>query len=400
MKVLYIVTSFQRSAEDVINPWMVETIRQLARRGISVTVYTSSWLGQGDHLVDGIQVRRFRYFFKRLEMLSHTRTIPDQIKANPLVLLLVPFYILFGVIGLRRVLKLEKFDLVHVHWPFPMAVFGWFAARWAGVPWINEFYGAEIRWAANRMKMLLPFVRWSVKSCDLVVAISSHTRDEILKLSRVPVEIVPYGSPVPAAEERSGEEPDPQRTRRVLFVGRLVERKGVEYLLRAVKEIDLPFSVVADVVGGGPEEARLRRLAEELELGSRVNLAGRVSAQELKEYYRNCDCFVLPAIIDSRGDTEGLGVVLIEALSYRKPVIASHVGGITDILLHEKTGLAVPPKDPQALARAISRVLTDRELALRLGREGYDYISRYFDWGRLTDRWVELYGRLVAGQKR
>lgn len=398
MKVLYIVTSYQRDPLDVINPWMGETIRQLKKRGIEVTVYTSSWKGLGDHLVDGVQVRRFRYCPKFLEILSHTRTIPDQVRGNPLVLLLIPFYVLFGVTGLRRVLKLEKFDLVHVHWPFPLAIFGWFASRRAKVPLINEFYGAEIRWALYRLKMLLPFVRWAVNSCDLVVAISSHTRDEIRKLSAVPVEIVPYGSSVPPAEEPEEASPDPGRTRRVLFVGRLVERKGVEYLVRAMKEIDLPFPVRLEVVGGGPEQERLRRLVDGLGLGGRVELAGRVSAERLREYYRGCDCFVLPAIVDSRGDTEGLGVVLIEALSYRKPVVASNVGGIVDVVLHEKTGLTVPEKDPRALAQAIARVLTDTELARRLGRDGYEYISRYFDWNRLTDRWVEVYGRLVSGR--
>ncbi len=397
MNVLYIVTSYKRSSADVINPWMVETIAQLHRQGVNVDVYTSAWHGQGDHEVEGTMVRRFRYLPRKLEMLSHDSTIPDQIKANKLVLLLVPFYILGGILGLRRVLKAKKYDLIHVHWPFPLAIFGFFASRWAKVPLINQFYGVELMWVMNRMRLFIPFLRWTARISDLVVAISTHTCGLIKEVAPgTRVEIVPYGSPVPPPREIEPLSDDPGRTRRVLFVGRLVERKGVPYLIRAVRELDLPFPVALDIVGGGPEQDKLAVLIDELSMGGQVNMLGRVTDQRLAECYRDCDCFVLPAIIDSRGDTEGLGVVLIEALSYRKPVIASGVGGIVDIVKDGQTGLAVPEKDPQALAGAISSVLTDGELAGRLGQQGYEYIKEYFDWGRLTDQWLDIYGRLCG----
>ena len=395
MNVLYIVTSYKRSAADVINPWMVETIAQLRSKGVEVDVYTSAWHGQGDHEVEGTTVRRFRYLPRKLELLSHDRTIPDQIKANKLVLLLVPFYILGGIFGLRRVLKAKKYDLIHVHWPFPLAIFGYFAARWARVPLINQFYGVELMWVMNRMRAFIPFLRWSAGVSDQVVAISTHTCGLMKEVAPdTEVEIVPYGSPVPPPRQVEALSDDPERARRVLFVGRLVERKGVLYLIRAIRELRLPFPVVLDIVGGGPEEEKLGAMVDSLGMRDQVNMLGRVTDQRLAECYRDCDCFVLPAIIDSRGDTEGLGVVLIEALSYRKPVIASGVGGIVDIVKDGHTGLAVPEKDPQALAGAISSVLTDRELAGRLGEQGYEFIKKYFDWGRLTDQWLGIYGRL------
>jgi len=395
MKVLFILTSFHRDENDVINPWMLETIRQLKSRGVAVTVYTSAWRGLGDHEVCGVPVRRFHYCPRALEILSHERTIPDQLKDNRLKTLLIVPYMFFGLLRLRKLLKREHFDIIHVHWPFPLAVFGCFAGRWARAPVVNEFYGVELRWVLNKMPVFIPFVRRILKSSDLVVAISSHTKSEIERIAPVRVEIVPFGSPVPSVQVEKTAEKDLGRTRRVLFVGRLVERKGVEYLVRAMKELDLPFPVELDVVGAGPEEENLRNLVQQLDLAGRVNLAGRVSNVELKEYYASCDCFVLPAIIDSRGDTEGLGVVLIEALSYHKPVVASALGGIVDIIHHEKTGLAVPEKDPKALAAAISRLLTDQDLARRLAEDGFEFVQRYFDWNRITDRWLELYQEMI-----
>jgi len=400
MKVLHIVTAFQRDESDVITPWMVETLKRFRAKGIEVTVYTSSSRGLGDHEVGGIPVKRFRYFWRRWEVLSHDGSVPEQIKENKLMALLAVPYLFFGVLGLRRVLKAERFDVIHVHWPFPFGLLGYFAARWAQAPMVSQFYGVELRWVSRKMPIFIPLLRWVIKHSDLVVAISSHTKEEILRIAPAQVEIVPYGSPVPVPAEKKTTRGEPDRKRRVLFVGRLVERKGVEYLVRAFKELSVPFPVQLDVVGTGPEAQSLAKLVRELGLVDRVNLAGEVSSEELNSYYSCCDCFVLPAVVDSKGDTEGLGVVLIEALSNWKPVVASSVGGIVDIVHHEKTGLLVPEKDPRALAAAIKRILTDEDLAHRLAEQGHQFVRHYFDWDRIVDRWIELYREVLSRKEK
>ena len=397
MKVLFIVTSFPRREDDVITPWMLETISRLRAVGVQATVYVSSYRGLTDHEIHGIPVRRFRYFFRRWERLSHEQTVPDQIRGNKLFILLVPFYLFFGVWGLRRLVRSENFDVIHVHWPFPHGLIGYFAGRWARAPVVSQFHGVGLRWVRNKMPFFTPFLRWVLRNSRLVAANSSHTRTEIERLG-VPcrIEIVPYGSPVPSLQHSEPDSSaDPERVRKLLFVGRLVERKGLEFLIQAMRLIDCPFPVNLDIVGRGPEESRLRALVDELGLAERVKFAGQLSSEELRKFYAACDCFVLPAIVDSKGDTEGLGVVLIEALSYHKPVVASGVGGIVDVIRHEETGLLVPEKDPEALAQAITRVLTDTELATKLAGRGYEHVSRYFDWDRIIERWIGLYEEIV-----
>jgi len=397
MNVLYIATLFPRNDRDVLNPWMIETVLRLKARGVDVTVYVPSWRGLGDHDYKGIPVRRFRYFPKRWEILSHDETVPDQLRRNKLFAVPVAFYLLFGVLGLKRVLRERKYDLIHVHWPFPHGLFGWFAGRWAGAPVVSQFHGVELRWVTRKLRPFVPFLRAVLRGSRLVIANSSDTRAEIERLGTgCRVEVVPYGSPVPDPGGTPLPPEDSARPRRLLFVGRLVERKGVEYLIRALPLLEgLPWTVRLDIVGSGPLEGALRDLVRELGLESRVNLAGRVPNEGLKDYYSACDCFVLPAIIDSRGDTEGLGVVLIEALTFRRPVVASGLGGIVDVIKHERTGLLVPEKDPQALAAAISRVLTDRTLARTLGEQGNAFVREYFNWDRILDRTVELYREAV-----
>ena len=132
---------------------------------------------------------------------------------------------------------------------------------------------------------------------------------------------------------------------RLLFVGRLVERKGVQVLLEALARLRDRPGVRVRVVGDGPMRGALERQAATLGVADRVRFDGSVSTEELVRRFRECDVFVLPAVVDAKGDTEGLGVVLIEALSYGKPVIASAAGGIVDIVRDGETGLLVPPGD-------------------------------------------------------
>jgi glycosyltransferase involved in cell wall biosynthesis len=140
-------------------------------------------------------------------------------------------------------------------------------------------------------------------------------------------------------------------------------------------------------------------------LRDRVAFLGFVSAEKLAELYRACDVYVHPAVFDDRGDTEGLGVVLVEALANRCPVVASCVGGIVDVIRHEATGLLVTEKDEHALANAIVRLLDDPALAQRLGEAGRSFALEHFDWERITTQTENLYRdalerRADAGPRR
>jgi glycosyltransferase involved in cell wall biosynthesis len=106
--------------------------------------------------------------------------------------------------------------------------------------------------------------------------------------------------------------------------------------------------------------------------------------------------FVLPAIVDARGDTEGLGVVLLEAMNSRVPVIASDAGGIVDIVEHETTGLLVPPGDASALAAAIRTLATDHSRARALGEAGHRRLGERFSWDSIVDRWLAIYESVIG----
>ncbi len=394
MKVLYIATAYPRSETDVITPWLVETVNRLRAGGTDVTVLTSSYKGLGNQVILGAPVVRFRYFFRGWEDLTHDETAIDRVKRGLKYKLLALFYLAGGTLGTYRLCRRERFDIIHVHWPLPHSLFGWVASRVCRAPVVISFHGAEVRAVNRGMKPLRPFLRWAIKSADAVTANSSHTVRAIQQVFDRPVTIVPYGT---TAGQFSGEAPH-NEVRQLLFAGRLVERKGVRYLIDAAALLARDLAVHLNIVGTGPEEPALRARVEQLGIGRHVTFHGFLSSEAFEAQYRNCDAFVLPAVIDAKGDTEGLGVVLIDAMSHRRPVVASGVGGIVDLVLDEKTGLCVPPADPEALARALRRVLTDPELARRLGDGGYDHIQRNYSWPAIIRRLEGIYQKVLPSQ--
>ena len=174
-----------------------------------------------------------------------------------------------------------------------------------------------------------------------------------------------------------------------LFVGRLVARKGVDRLLEALALLrDRAWRL--EIVGFGPERDPLERRAAELGLADRTAFLGRVSNAELVAAYRRATCFVLPATLDERADTEGLGVVLLEAMSYGVPVIATRRGGIVDIVDAGSTGLLVED-EPAALAGGIAALLDDPERRRVLGRAGRARVRERFGWDSIVDRLEAVY---------
>jgi glycosyltransferase involved in cell wall biosynthesis len=391
MRILHVVTAFPRSPEDVIVPWLVELLQRLRAAGHEVEVFTSSYRGMPDQLIGGIPVHRFRYFLRPWERLTHDEAAPDRMKRSLLYRTMAVAFVLAGMVAIWRLCRRERYDIIHIHWPFPLAVFGWAAQRARPARLVTTFYGVELRWVKTAMPLFRGFLRWAARRSDAVVAISSYTATELRELVDVPIEVIPYTTslpePEPAATGRDGTGP-------VLFVGRLVERKGVAQALEAIAKLG-PTGPRLEIVGEGPERAALAQLADRLGVADRVVFRGRISGAELQASYARAAVCVLPSVRDTRGDTEGLGVVLLEAMNHGTPVVASRIGGIPDIVEDGVSGLLVPPADAAALAAAIRRVLSDPALARRLGEGGRRRLHDRFSWRAIVQRWLDLYASVA-----
>jgi len=198
MRVLHVVTAFPRSADDVITPWLVELLQRLRAAGYEMEVFTSAYRGMGDHVFAGIPVYRFRYFLRRWENLTHEETAPDRMRRSLLYRLLPLAFVVAGMVAIWRHCRRRRYDVIHVHWPFPLALLGWAAQRARPAPLVTTFYGAELRLVKGSLPFLKSFLAWAARRSDRVVAISTYTADEVRQLADVPIEVIPYTTSLPA----------------------------------------------------------------------------------------------------------------------------------------------------------------------------------------------------------
>jgi glycosyltransferase involved in cell wall biosynthesis len=385
-QILVITSVYPRSPTDRYGSFIQETVVRLQETGMKLTVFAPAFEGSNHQLLDGVSIHRFRYFFKSYENLTHGEGAPTKIN-NPLYLLIAFFYILAGTWQCFGVCRQKKPDFIHVHWPFPHGLMAFPSSYFLKIPMIFSFHGAELLLASKFcfvafiLKRLLPYAK-------RVTANSSFTQGLISQLSPKPVSIIPYGLTLTAKQPKPrlvGEVP------RLLFVGRLIERKGLRYLLAALPLILAECPVRLRVVGTGDEWTEIQQLCKKLEIQDIIDFLGVLSNEELAEEYASCDIFVLPSIVNRKGDTEGLGIVMIEALAHCKPVVATDVGGIADVIRSGETGLLVDEKNPSALAQAILSLLHNPKLAQQMGEKGLADVQSRFSWSRLILLWQDIF---------
>jgi len=196
-----------------------------------------------------------------------------------------------------------------------------------------------------------------------------------------------------AAEGVPGSSSVAQGPSTVLFVGRLVARKGVDDLLRAFATVRsrVPEARLT-IVGDGPEMGDLVRLSEQLDLSAHVEFRGTLTGSRLDQEYERCTVFVLPSKdVASDPANEGLGLALIEASMHAKPLIGTLHGGIPEVVKQGENGLLVPPGDPDSLARAIVTILTSPDEAKSMGTAAFQRAVSRFSWDKATDVLLESY---------
>jgi len=402
MRILHVVTAFPRAPGDIIAPWLIELLRRQRASGHEVEVFAPAYRGGGNTEFEGIPVHRFRYFPARWEDLTHDQGTVDRVGRSLRYKLMAPFYVLAGMLAAWRLARRRNFDIVHVHWPVPHALFGW-AVRLGSrgrTRLVTLWYGIELRWVKSRLPWLKQFLKWALRTSDQVIAISSYTAREIAELVHAPVRVIPYGLGFAGSLPTAAAHRPTDGTFEILYVGNLIPRKGVRYLIDALHRLPATIPAKLLILGEGTDRAKLEAQVHELGLDGRVKMPGRVPEADLHRAFHTANVLVLPSIVDQRGDTEGLGVVLLEALSYRVPVIGSAIGGITDIIADGQTGLLVPPEDPAAIATALERIATDPAFATRLAEAGCRRVREQFGWDAIIAAWQECYAAALQKNPR
>ena len=303
MKIVVLTTSYPRGPDDVAGRFVADAVEHVRARGVEIVVVSPA---------------SFRHFG-----IAYGHGIVGNLRARPWLILLLPLFLW----NFRRAVPRDA-DLVHAHWLAAGAV-----AATLRTPFVVQVWGTDLELARRA-----PWVaRWILRRARVVIAASTFLAEQARALGAPDVRVIPSGVALPDDVGVPDEPPH------VLYVGRLSREKGVLELVEACAGLPLV------VVGDGPLRERV------------PGAVGFVAPGRLGPYYRAAAVVAAPSL------REGYGVAAREAMAWARPVVAGAVGGLTDAVEDEVTGLLVPPGDVPALRAALERLLGDPELRARLG---------------------------------
>ena len=391
-KLLVLTSTFPRWQGDNEPPFVFELCQRLGEQFDILVLAPHAEGAKRFERMGNIEIMRFCYFLPRWENLAYQGGILANLKRNRWCYLLLPFYFISQLAALLRILRHQRIDLIHAHWLIPqgltVAIAGVFTKNMPAM--ICTSHGGDLL-GLNGL-LLSSIKRWVIRCSSLLTVVSQTMAERALSLGARPEKLKTVSMGVETSSLFTPDTGTPRVDNEVLFVGRLVEKKGCTYLLDAMPEI---LRRHADtrlrIVGSGPEEEVLKRQADRLGVAHAVTFHGAVNNAEIPNLYRRATVFVAPSIVTAQGDQEGLGLVLVEALACGCPSVASDLPAIRDVIIHEDTGWLVPQKSPEAIANAVVKLLSEPSLRRQLAVNGRAHAIRNFDWGIVSSR----YGRLL-----
>ena len=399
-RIAVMASNFPRWKGDVWSPFIYYLAEGLADRGHEVHVLAPHAEGAAaEEQFGNVHIHRFRYAPTRLEILCYGAGILQNLRRQPISWLLVPLFLaaqLFALVGLVRK---HRINLVHAHWFIPQGLVASIARIAVNRPIIMTAHAGDVYSARGAFrKGLLRFAANHATSCTVV---SHMLAREFEVRTGIAPDVIPMGVDpslfLPGADRRLTTI-DKTSGPNLLFVGRIAEKKGLSFLIRAISEVRTDYpNMRMTIVGDGRIRTDLEALTNKLDLSAIIEFKGSVENEALPDYLRRADIFVIPSIVDALGDQEGLPVVLLEAAACGVPIIATNVGGITDFVTDNETGLLVEPESVDQLANAIRRLSADDRLRARLSQAGRALVEEKFSWDPIFDRFDALVGNALSG---
>jgi glycosyltransferase involved in cell wall biosynthesis len=384
MKVLFLTHAFPRFDGDVAGGFLLRLASALGELGVDVNVVAPASAGVAERAkLNGTGIDRFHYAPRKYETLAYGGNMAEQVRDS-----WSARFTMLGFLGAEfrsavRARREMQPDVVHAHWWFPSGLVGTWLSKLSHTPLVTTLHGTDVR-IARSVSMSRPAFRHVLQNSRATTAVSRWLAHEAQSLVSTPAPMV---APMPVATELFS--PGGTRAKdRVLFVGRLTKQKGLDLLIRALAK--LPANISLDVVGDGDERPILENLARELGLGKRLRWHGSKPQEALVNFYRSATAVVVPSA------DEGLGLVAVEAMLCETPVVAFESGGLPDVVQHERTGFLVSERSPEALAVAISQLLSRPDRGQALGAAGRMHALATFAPESVARRYIDIYRSAIA----
>ncbi|MGH8040550.1 MAG: glycosyltransferase [Rudaea sp.] len=372
---------------------MHELAKRLSDRFRVIAVVPRAPGSKTHERLDDVEIVRYRYAPRRFETLVNDGGIVANLRRHRWKLLLVPTFVLAQAWVVWRLLRRRHVQVIHAHWLLPqgliVALLGKITSNMP--PFLVTSHGVDL--FALHGRWLNALKRFVVRRAAAVTVVSTAMRVELMRIGAdvTKVQIQPMGVDL---KHRFTLDRSVTRSRdEILFVGRLVEKKGLAYLIDAMPAILARFPRAhLSVAGFGPERDALCAQVRHLVLDDKVRFLGAVSQPELPALYRRAGVFVAPFVQAASGDQEGLGLVLVEALGCGCALVVSDLPATRDVLGGRAGNIHVPAGNSAALADAVIRVLADVNAHWAGAAAAHADIERRFDWSNVSDRYAQILG--------
>lgn len=368
MKICVFTQTFPRYQGDPVAPFMRDFCQGLVKAGNKVIVlapYDSKFSLRKKK--EDFKIKLYKYVFAdRLHLLGYSRTLIGDQRFKLFVYPLAPLMFLFSFLALLRLIYQEKIEIISAHWILPNGFIAALVSKITGIPLVISIPGSDI-YLAKKNFIFRSMALLAVRQSKAVVSNSRRYLEEFSK-SGINLENsleIPYGVDVKKYQYPASQKIKMRRKLGflkndliILAVGRLVEKKGYEYLIKAMPIILRKKKQVRLVlIGNGAEKSKLIKIAKDLKISNKVFFLGKVNYDQLSKFYSLADLFIAPSIKDSQGNLESHIVALFEAMASGLPIVATELAVSEKYVIDGVNGYRVKQRNKKALALGVLSIL-------------------------------------------
>jgi glycosyltransferase involved in cell wall biosynthesis len=399
-----VTTSYPRFRGDNVGTFMEPIAKSIAARGHEIHI-VAPWhpLVQRPRQEDGVNFHFYKYApLRSLNVFGYAAAMRADVALKGAAYLVAPLALAQGWRIARKIARRHRATIMHGHWVVPGGVTAALAAP--ALPLVISLHGSDV-FVAEQFAPARRAARAAFARAGVITACSEDLGQRAIALGADParVEVVPYGvdverfRPDPATRAEQRRSLGVQNGIPLIFAaGRLVRKKGFEYLIDALPAIRAGGPAVLALGGEGDLAAELRGRAARAGVADSVRFLGNLLQQDVARYLAAADVVVVPSVRDDAGNVDGLPNVVMETLASGSPLVTTTAGGIGSVVAHERTALVVPERDVPALAAAIRRLLDEPALRESVGSAARAIAASQFGWKKIAERFEQAYERALA----
>lgn len=402
---LILTSSFPRFQGDFAGSFVLELGDALKRKDLNIIFLAPHYPGiKLKEILQGMEVYRFPYFYPlRYQKLFRDGGFVYNLKISTLAKIEVPLFFVSELVCSLIIARRKKVDIIHSHWLLPQGLIGALIKKYLSIPHLLTIHAADVLLLEN-----LPFhnliADFIFMNSDAIIAVSSYISDRFSmlvspnhrNLLESKIIVLPMGIHISDFASSHSMRSISDNKTNLLYLGRLSEKKGICYLIQAMKLLVPQMdNLVLYICGEGPLRGELEGLVDNLNLRAQIRFTGYVTPKEKETYLSIADILIVPSIVIESGETEGLPVVVLEGMAAGKPIIASDVSGIGDIIKDGYNGFLIESKRPDLIAERVLSLMANKDLQKVISDKALETIEAY-DWDKISCNYKNIISKIYT----